>query len=281
MTKLNSIGIAKEPKDTLVVVAMSGGVDSSTVAAMMKNEGYKVIGITLKLYNDTKETAQSKQCCSGQDIMDAKRVADKLKIEHKILYYQNKFKEGVIDNFIDSYLKGETPIPCVQCNKTVKFTDLFEEAKRLKEFYGVAKSSALKEEKLIDFTQATNKEEHQLSSLQLSEVIEEAYREILLALKNQLKHHNLDTIIKSGFVLCGGGAQVISCEELVRDFFTRRAKIGTIPDSRIFGLDNILTDFRYAGSIGLLLHEDDLKQDVDFISNVNNGFMDKLKKLTA
>ena len=132
MTKLNSIGIAKEPKNTLVVVAMSGGVDSSTVAAMMKNEGYNIIGITLKLYNDTKETSQSKQCCAGQDIMDAKLVADKLKIEHKILYYQSKFKEGVIDNFIDSYLNGETPIPCVQCNQTVKFTDLFEEAKNLK-----------------------------------------------------------------------------------------------------------------------------------------------------
>jgi len=132
MNKLNSIGIAKEAKDTLVVVAMSGGVDSSTVAAMMKNEGYQVIGITLKLYNDTKEISKSKQCCAGQDIMDAKRVADKLKIEHKILYYQTKFKEGVIDNFIDSYLNGETPIPCVQCNQTVKFTDLFEEAKNLK-----------------------------------------------------------------------------------------------------------------------------------------------------
>jgi len=132
MIKLNSIGIAKKPNETLVVVAMSGGVDSSTVAGMMKMEGYNVIGITLKLYNDTKETSQSKQCCAGQDIMDAKRVADKLKIKHKILYYQNKFKEGVIDNFIDSYLKGETPIPCVQCNQTVKFTDLFEEAKNLK-----------------------------------------------------------------------------------------------------------------------------------------------------
>ena len=132
MRKLNSIGIAKEPKNTLVVVAMSGGVDSSTVAAMMKNEGYNVVGITLKLYNDTKETSQSKQCCAGQDIMDAKRVADKLKIKHKILYYQSKFKEGVIDHFIDSYLNGETPIPCVQCNQTVKFTDLFEEAKDLK-----------------------------------------------------------------------------------------------------------------------------------------------------
>ncbi len=131
MTKLNSIGINKEPKDTLVVVAMSGGVDSSTVAAMMKKEGYNVIGITLKLYNDTKQTAESKQCCAGQDIIDAKRVAEKLKINHKILYYQNKFKEGVIDNFVDSYLNGETPIPCVQCNKTVKFTDLFQEAKNL------------------------------------------------------------------------------------------------------------------------------------------------------
>ena len=132
MTKLNSIGIAKEPKDTLIVVAMSGGVDSSTVAAMMKSEGYQVIGITLKLYDDSKQISQSKQCCAGQDIMDAKRVADKLNIEHRILYYQNKFKEGVIDNFVDSYLKGETPIPCVQCNKTVKFKDLLDEAKRLK-----------------------------------------------------------------------------------------------------------------------------------------------------
>ena len=129
--KLNSIGLNKKVENTLVVVAMSGGVDSSTVAAMMKNEGYKVIGITLKLYNDTQQTTQSKQCCAGQDIMDAKRVADKLKIEHRILYYQNKFKEGVIDNFVESYLNGETPIPCVQCNQTVKFTDLFKEAKNL------------------------------------------------------------------------------------------------------------------------------------------------------
>jgi len=132
MTKLNSLGFNKKPEDTLVVVAMSGGVDSSTVAAMMNNEGYKVIGITLKLYNDTQQTTQSKQCCAGQDIMDAKRVADKLNIKHRILYYQNKFKEGVIDNFVESYLNGETPIPCVQCNQTVKFTDLFEEAKNLK-----------------------------------------------------------------------------------------------------------------------------------------------------
>ena len=92
---------------------------------------FRSIGITLKLYNDNKEKVKSKQCCAGQDIIDAKRVADKLKIEHKILYYQTKFKEGVIDNFIDSYLNGETPIPCVQCNKTVKFTDLFKEAKNL------------------------------------------------------------------------------------------------------------------------------------------------------
>ena len=130
-SEINSIGLKKKPSDTTVVVAMSGGVDSSTVAGMMKKEGFKVIGITLKLYDDGKETAQSKQCCAGQDIMDAKRVADKLKIKHKILYYQNKFKEGVIDNFVDSYLKGETPVPCIQCNKTVKFNDLFNEAKKL------------------------------------------------------------------------------------------------------------------------------------------------------
>jgi tRNA-specific 2-thiouridylase len=130
--EINSIGLNKKPSDTTVVVAMSGGVDSSTVAGMMKKEGYKVIGITLKLYDDGKNVATSKQCCSGQDIMDAKRVANKLGIEHKILYYQNKFKQGVIDNFIDSYLKGETPIPCVQCNQTVKFKDLFEVSKELK-----------------------------------------------------------------------------------------------------------------------------------------------------
>jgi len=130
--ELNSIGLEKKPSDTTVVVAMSGGVDSSTVAGIMKRDGYKVIGVTLKLYDDTKEIAKSKQCCSGQDIMDAKRVANKLDIEHKILYYQNKFKKGVIDNFVDSYLKGETPIPCVQCNQTVKFRDLFDVSKNLK-----------------------------------------------------------------------------------------------------------------------------------------------------
>ena len=94
-SEINSIGLKKKPSDTTVVVAMSGGVDSSTVAGMMKKEGYNVIGITLKLYDDGKEVAASKQCCSGQDIMDAKRVAHKLDIEHKILYYQNKFKQSL------------------------------------------------------------------------------------------------------------------------------------------------------------------------------------------
>ena len=129
--KLNSIGLDKDPKDTTVVVAMSGGVDSSTVAGIMKKEGYNVIGVTLKLYDDNKENKHSKQCCTGQDIMDAKRVAQKLDIKHKIFYYQSKFKESVVDNFVESYLNGETPIPCVQCNKTVKFNDLFQESKNL------------------------------------------------------------------------------------------------------------------------------------------------------
>tara|TARA_B100001121_G_scaffold45054_1_gene38632 strand:+ start:1244 stop:2359 length:1116 start_codon:yes stop_codon:yes gene_type:complete len=132
ISKFNTLGIEKDPKDTKVVVAMSGGVDSSTVAALMKKQGYNVTGITLKLYDDNKETSHSKQCCSGQDIMDAKRVSHKLGIEHKVLYYQSKFKTGVVDNFVESYLSGETPIPCVQCNQTVKFKDLFEESKILK-----------------------------------------------------------------------------------------------------------------------------------------------------
>ena len=130
-TKLNSIGLDKDPKDTKVVIAMSGGVDSATFAGIMKKEGYKIIGVTLKLYDYNKESKNTKQCCTGQDIMDAKRVAQKLDIDHKIFYYQSKFKESVVDNFVESYLNGETPIPCVQCNKTVKFNDLFQESKNL------------------------------------------------------------------------------------------------------------------------------------------------------
>ena len=122
--KTNMLGFTKDPKDTKVVVAMSGGVDSSTVTGLMKKNGYNVVGITLKLYDDSKTSKQGRQCCAGQDIVDAKRVAQKLNIEHKILYYQKKFKEHVIDSVINSYVEGETPIPCVQCNQTVKFRDL-------------------------------------------------------------------------------------------------------------------------------------------------------------
>ena len=127
----NSLGIKKTPRDTKVVVAMSGGVDSSVVAALMKEEGYDVTGITLKLYDESKTSENGRQCCAGRDILDAKRVSEKLNIEHKILYYQKKFKAEVIDSFIDSYVSGETPIPCVQCNQTVKFRDLFKYAKDL------------------------------------------------------------------------------------------------------------------------------------------------------
>ena len=128
---MNSLGINKPKKNTKVVVAMSGGVDSSVVAALKKDEGYDVTGITLKLYDDAKSSSAGRQCCAGQDILDAKRVSEKLNINHKILFYQKKFKSEVIDTFIDSYAAGETPIPCVQCNQTVKFRDLFKYAKEL------------------------------------------------------------------------------------------------------------------------------------------------------
>ena len=129
---INSLGINKPKKKTKVVVAMSGGVDSSVVAGLMKDEGYDVTGITLKLYNDAKPSKVGRQCCAGQDILDAKRVSEQLNINHEILYYQKKFKNEVIDNFIESYSSGETPIPCVQCNQTVKFRDLFKYSKDLK-----------------------------------------------------------------------------------------------------------------------------------------------------
>ena len=128
----NSLGFLKRPSETKVVVAMSGGVDSSTVAGLMKRDGYNVVGITLKLYDDVKSFKESRQCCAGQDILDAKRVSQQLNIKHKILYYQKKFKEDVIDSFVKSYESGETPIPCIQCNQTVKFRDLYSYSKEMK-----------------------------------------------------------------------------------------------------------------------------------------------------
>ena len=129
--KTNSLGFLKQPKDTKVIIAMSGGVDSSTAAGLMKKEGYNVVGITLKLYDDAKSSKGSRQCCAGQDILDAKRVSQQLNIDHKILYYQKRFRKDVIDSFVDSYVAGETPIPCVKCNQTVKFRDLYAYAREL------------------------------------------------------------------------------------------------------------------------------------------------------
>jgi len=157
------------------------------------------------------------------------------------------------------------------------FDTSLEEAKRLKENYGVAKSSTLKEDRFINFTH--NKAEHHLSSLELSEVIEEAYRDIFELLKNELKHHNLDSILKSGFVLCGGAAEINSMEELVRDFFSKRVKMGKIQRVRLSGLEAILTDYRYAGAIGLLLHEGDLSKAEYVEANNSNGVIGKLKKV--
>jgi len=161
----------------------------------------------------------------------------------------------------------------------IAFETSLEEAKRLKEIYGSAKSSSLKEEKFVDFIQSENKDEHQLSSFELSEVIEGAYRDIFTLLKNELKHHNLDSIIKSGFVLCGGASEINSIEELVRDFFSKRVRMGKIQRTRVSGLEAILSDYRYAGAIGLLLHEGDLSKSEYVESNNSKGVIGRLKKV--
>lgn len=128
---LNSLGFAKAPADTRVVVAMSGGVDSSVVAAMLAEEGYDVVGVTLQLYDHGAALAKKGACCAGLDIHDARRVAETMGFPHYVLDYENIFKDAVIDEFADSYLGGATPVPCIRCNERVKFKDLLETAKDL------------------------------------------------------------------------------------------------------------------------------------------------------
>lgn len=131
MVTINSLGLNKAPSDTRVVVAMSGGVDSSVTAALLREEGYEVIGITMQLYDHGAAISRRGACCAGQDIADAGAVAAAIGIPHYVLNYEKKFESDVIKPFADSYIRGETPIPCVLCNQTVKFRDLLDAAQDL------------------------------------------------------------------------------------------------------------------------------------------------------
>lgn len=128
---INSLGFAKPPSETRVVVAMSGGVDSSVVAAQLKQEGYDVIGVTLQLYDHGAALAKKGACCAGVDIYDARRVSEEMGFPHYVLDYENIFRDAVIDEFADSYLAGATPVPCIRCNERVKFKDLLDTARDL------------------------------------------------------------------------------------------------------------------------------------------------------
>lgn len=259
MIQIDLIIPNKPVRETKVVVAMSGGVDSSTVAAYLHKMGYNVIGITLQLYNDGTQT-KKRACCAGRDIYDSKRVASKFNFPHYVLNYESIFRQKVIDDFADSYLRGETPIPCVRCNQSVKFQDLLKVAHDLKAdalatghyVRRVVKENQSELHVALDSTKdqsyflfATTKEQLQFLRFPLGDITKEQTREIARSLGVEIA----DKPDSQDICFVGDGSYAKLLEKL-RPNSLKKGRIVHV-DGRVLGQHNSIINYTIGQRKGL------------------------------